>query len=255
MFVDGIPQPTYLEKTNGETFRESAYMHYFALSYRERKEFYVVFKPITGEIGERVGLIAGAILRPDFMPTDVSEPFFFPFHNLITTFPAEISINAQTQASFIADTDFELQPILQEILDTEQYQFEREGLSDWNLDDWLESRTRIGIMPYGSDIQLNYEGIITAKDGEVNLSVLIYGGKAIRSRITFFVNHQQVAINGNAHFIEVEIETGKALLLDVTLSLDHLEDFNALYVMMMATGNDFHDQDIFKARTVLLVNE
>lgn len=251
MFIDGIPQPTHLETLEGDIFRESAYMHHFDLAYREREEFYVVFTPISGEIGESIGLIAGAMLKPNFMPLNIADPIFFPFHNIITTFPYEVEINSQTKGSFVADIDVELKSIPQNILADEQHRME----GGVDFEQWLAAWSRIGMIPTGTEIQLNYEGVIRAEDGEINLSLFVYGGEEIRSRITFFVNHQPVQINGGADFIEVQIQDGQMALIDVELSLADLEDFNAIYAMMMATGADYHAQDIFKVRTLLLVNE
>ena len=69
------------------------------------------------------------------------------------------------------------------------------------------------------------------------------------------MNHEPVQINGGADFIEVQMEYGQMALIDVSLSLNDLDHFNSIYAMMMATGEDYHGQDIFKTWTLLLVNE
>ena len=147
--------------------------------------------------------------------------------------------------------DVELQPIPQNILTDEQHRME----AGVNFEQWLAAWSRIGIIPTDTEIQLNYDGVIQAEDGAVNVSLFVYGGMEIRSRITFFVNHQPVQVNGGADFIEVQMQDGEMAVIDVELSLEALEDFNSFYAMMMATGEDYHGQDIFKVRTLLLVNE
>jgi len=251
LLVDGLAQPTQLETIDGEILSELAFMHYFALEYREREEFYVVFSPISGEIGTNVGLIAGTLLRPNFMPTNIDESIFAPFHHLMTTFPAEVIINSDVQNSFTADTDVLFKPIMQNVMEAEKQQAEFEGM---DFDEWMASRARIGIFPHDLEFQLNYEEIIIADDGEVNLFLFVYGGKEITSRITFFVNHEPVQVNG-ADFIEIEMEHDKLALIDVNLSLDELNDLNSLYALMMATGDNYYDEDIYKTWTLLLVNE
>jgi len=119
VMVDGLLQPTRLETVGGDILREVANMHNFALEFGKRLEFYVVFTPISGEIGQRVGFIAGTLLRPYFMPEDIERPSFGIFHALSATIPAEIQINGEIGASFSSYSTSRLIEIYQEILEYE----------------------------------------------------------------------------------------------------------------------------------------
>jgi len=250
LWVDGLPQPTRLETLDGDILKETAYMHNFALAFEERVDFYVVFSPISGNIGERIGLIAGALLRPDFMPDDVSNPIFDPFHHLSHTFPAEITVEyAPTNPSRRYKTA-NLQPILPEIVDMEKKRLQPGD----TLESRLEEFVRIGIFPDDSDVKLNYEDIIVAKDGVARFSLFVYGGLDVTSRITFWVNHEPVQFN-DVDFIDVQMEQGKMALIDIELKFLDLATFNSLYALMMTTNEDFHQQHMFKTWTLLLVNE
>ena len=250
LFVGGLPQPTRLETTEGEIFRETAYMHNFALEFMERIEFYVVFTPVSGILGERVGMIAGALLRPDFIPESIQRPAFGIFHALTATIPAEILMNSGAQSTWIEYSDFRLDPISENIIiDEEVYLYTNES-----LEELLVQFPRIGLSPSEGELQLNYEEVIFAHDGQVMLRFFVYGGQEVTNRITFFVNHQPVQIN-DADFIEVSMEHGKMAIIDVAFSLeDDASHFNSLYAIMI-TGGDAQMQDIFKTRTLLLVNE
>ena len=252
LFVDGLPQPTQLESFDGEIVSEKSYMHHFSLGYREREEFYVVFSPVSGEMGGRVGLIAGSIFKPSFLPEDVNEPAFSPFHSLITTLPSEVMINNEVNGDFIAYRVSHLQPIDEKILVEEQRRAENEGIG---FNDFLSFRSRIGLFPKERGIELNYEDILKAENGFINLTLLVYGGQEISSRITFFLNHEPVQINNGADFIEVSMEHGQMALIDVTLEIEDDMELGSLYALMMATRDEYENQDIFKTTTLLVVNE
>jgi len=119
---------------------------------------------------------------------------------------------------------------------------------------FLDQHPRIGIFPYGEEIDPDYQGVISTENGRATVHLFVYGGQEVTNRITVFVNHLPVRING-ADFIEVQMSQGKMAIFDLELELAELDHFNSLYAIMMTTGEDYHLQDIFKTRTVLLVNE
>jgi len=251
-FVDGIPQPTRLEKETGEIFRETSYMHNFSLNFGERFEFYVVFIPVSGVQGEQTSFIAGGLLQPNFLPTSVEQPFFGFYHHLFAPLPNEIQINSEiynTHAIYIHTNFFE---IPQSLIDAEQLFLS----SDEDVISLREFIPRIDFIPYGENLQINYEDVIIARNGNARFQLLVYGGQEVRNRITFFVNHQPVQVN-NADFIEIQMINGQVALINVELELDNLaDDLNALYAIMMAAGTDYLIQDnMFKTPTILLVNE
>jgi len=252
VMVDGLLQPTRLETIEGEIFRETSEMHNFTLEFRERLEFYVVFSPISGVIGERVSFISGTLLRPDFIPESLERPFFGIFHSLSATIPAEIYINSEISASFSSYFSNQLKEIPQEILEYDAY---LRGIEIDDIHIYLDHAPRIGFFPYGEEIVLDYQRVISTDSAtNANVHLFLYGGQEVTSRITLFVNHIPVRVNG-ADFIEIEMERGKMAVLNLELELTELEHFNSLYAIMMTTGEDYHFQDIFKTRTVLLVNE
>lgn len=81
LYVGGLPQETRLETLDGAVLSEMAFIHDFSLAYRERHDFYVVFSPILGGVGNIIGATGGALLQPDFMLT----LFIIQFSNLFIT--------------------------------------------------------------------------------------------------------------------------------------------------------------------------
>jgi len=173
------------------------------------------------------------------------------FHSLGARLPDEIQINHEISNNHVAYTDIRLMDIPQALIDKEQV------ILGEGIDVFLARvyEPRMELLPERAEIQINYEGVIIGNDGLVRAQLLIYGGREVTSRITFFVNHQPVQVNA-ADFIELQLAEGQMTLLDVELMLDELDDYNALYAIMMATGEDYLIQDnMFKTRTLLLVSE
>lgn len=250
LLVDALPQLTRLETFEGEILSEEAYMHHFALDFSQWQDFYVILQPSHGEAGTRVGMIAGALLRPDFMPENLENPSFDIFHALTATIPAEILIERNTVNSARGYTHTELESIPEEVIVLEEASLQ-EGES---FEEILVQFPRIGLFPKESELDVHFSGIIPASGGQVDLRMFVYGGHAVTSRITLFVNHQPVQVNG-ADFVEIEMEVGQIAVVDLTLYVDELFHFNSLYAIMMTTGEDYLIQDIAKTRTLLLVNE
>ena len=247
-FVDGLPQRTRFETLDGEIFREEAYMHEFSLSYRERDELYVVFRPTSGQIGETIMAVDNGMFRPSHLP-DINYPYFGNFHSLVSTLPREISINHEIQKTLVGHSTISLQPISQDIIDAEMEWFVEEA----DLEASLRGFRRLSIIPDGAEFQLYYEGIIEAADGQVNFTFLTYGGEESRRRITFFVNHEPVQVAG-FDYIEIDMEHGQMLMLDISLTLENLDQYNTIYALM-ATSGEASNHDVFKTPTLLLINE
>jgi len=245
-----LPQETKLETVDGEIFREAALVHEFSLSYQERYDFYVVFTPQSGIIGETVMVVGTAIFHPSFVPESADQPFFGISHSMTSAFPIELEINHEIEKILNGNSMSVLQPISQEILDAEVRRL------DPNIDLALNFQhfPRVSIFPNEAEFQLIYEGIVIAENGRARLTFLTYGGEESLNRITFFVNHKSVQVNGY-DFIEVQMEHGKMLMIDVDLTLDSLDAYNTIYALMMAAGSEYEVQDVFKTPTLLLVNE
>jgi len=246
-FVDGLPQPTQLEFESGEIIRQIDYMHQFGLEFGERLEFYIVFTPVSGENGETVDFIVASLLQPDYLPESRDEPIFGVFHTLGARFPEEILINDRIQNTLSNYTNIQLIEVPQNLID-EEHSFSLEDVSR------LKWSPRIEILPAEADLQINYEDLIVANNGYVQIQLLLYGGPEAVSRITFFVNHQPVAVNG-VDFIEIQMESGQMALVQVELTLTELNDFNSLYAIVAMPNIDHIVPGIFKTQTLLLVSQ
>ena len=249
LYVDGLPQETWLENVDGELFREKSFMHTFSLAYRERYDFYVVFSPISGEYGSSTSATSAAILRPSFISNNIDYPIFDPFHNLSYSVQGEVRINYPINNRLSENVNVELESITQEVINAEE-----ERLGEGNLEDFLKSFRRVSILPYGHDFELHYEGSITVEDGNASFIFLAYGGCESLNHITFFVNHEPVQINGY-DFIEVQMEHEKMVMIEVSMTFDNLEAFNSLYAIMAIPNITESLETMHKTTTLLLINK
>ena len=248
-FVDGLPQATKLETLDGEIFRVESYMHKFSLSYHERHEFYVLFRPISGQIGETIIAVDSALFRPSYMPADLDYPFFGMFHSVMSALPREININHEIQKTYYGNIIMELQPIPQHIIEDEIRWLGEET----DIDLSLRQFRRTSIIPADIELQAHYEGIIKAEDGYAHFTFLTYGGEESRRRVTFFVNHEPIQVDG-FDYIEVDMEHGQMLMLEISLKLENIDRYNIIYALM-ATSGEAYDHDIFKSPTLIIINE
>jgi hypothetical protein len=224
-------------------------MHRFSLAFQEREEFYVVFNPSSGRVGESVGFVGATILQPDFMPNDILEPYFGIFHALTATLPSEIRINRNVLSSFEIFRDVQFEELSASVL-TQIEDF----LVSENVEGVLEDWPLMGLFPNEEALSLTYDGIIESDSGVAQLNLFVLGGREVTHRITMFVNHQPVRVNA-ADFIELEMQSNRIAVIPLELQLENLEAYNSVYAIMMTNGADYHEQEIYKTRTLLLVEK
>lgn len=242
VFVDGVAQPYSIEAKEGEKSEEQ-YIHKFSLKWLEREEFDLVFTPVSGEEGEKVGFITASILEPDYMPESIENPGFGVYRQLSAIVPQEIAINSKIETSLKSYLETQKEDIPENITNSE---VEISSESYDSLDDsaYLEL-----LSPDEEE-----STIIYAKEGKATVKVRLYGGLEVNNRITFFVNNQPVQVN-EADFIETKTEKGKMSTADVEIDTSGFEKMNSLYAVVMTTDSDYFEQDIFQSSCMLLVNE
>jgi len=247
LFVDGLPQPTRLETLEGKLFKEENYLHEFGLGFEEKIEFYVIFTPVSGVIGQNVGVIGATILRPSFMPEGIERPYFEIFHSLSATLPAELLINEYVANDFEVYRNIDFAPISEEVF------LELAELT--GINERLELLKILEDHPFFTLIgNRDHSSIIYAENGNVKFELQIVGGQEMSSRITVFVNHKPILVNG-VDFIEIKMMPGEMATIQIEVNFDETYELNSIYAIMVTTGDDFHMQDILKTRTLLLVNE
>ena len=90
LFVDGNVQDYRIE-ANGKIQT----MQKITLKPKERKEFKLIFKPVSGKKGDKVGVIPATIWNPDSLPKE-KNPSWGNNQQLSANVPLEIKCNKET---------------------------------------------------------------------------------------------------------------------------------------------------------------
>ena len=248
LYVDGLPQNTQLELKDGSILSESNFLHHFSVGYREKIEFYVVFRPSSGTMGSTVNIISGAIMRPKFLPT-IEEPSFLFTNELAHTGTSLLSLERGSRVRRNPKIITNLEMINDEI---------RQAEINWSenhivLNSEFEMPRRVIILPLDETFDLNFSEPIHSEGNEINFRFVSYGGDSHLNRITFFVNHEPVQINGY-DYLEVIMEQGEMLDIELSIEIGDLSVLNSIYAVMTTPELTGPRQTLYKSPSLLLVN-
>lgn len=245
VFVDGIPQPFKMLKKNGEVIKEQ-YMHKFYLKNEEKQEFDIVFTPVAGEKGERVGVVFATILKPDFIPNEQRATYGI-YHSLNANLAQEIYFQCESsnKKELLKNSNYRVEEIPQEVID----KFANfETSDDYNT---LDSNfvTELSSQNDGTEV-------IKANNGKLKFQFRIYGGQEATYRTVFFIDHQPVRI-ADADYLETKTTKGKMCSVELELDIGNLNKLSTLYAITNPAGKDYMAVSIFpiKTRSFLIVND
>ncbi len=247
-FLNGVPQPYQIIQTSrpeetSATNHES-YQSKFQLNSTIRIEFTVAITPVTGSVGDEFGLFPVILFEPSFMPK-TEEGSFGIYHNASFYLPVVIHMEAnapQQSEDYIVNAD--LAPI-------PEYKME-----DANLDASGRIRQPVFIFYAGEFLGWAEPAQLLSENGRISMYLSGYGGVEATYRVTLFVNHQPVPIEGHENFL---IETHYDQVSTYSFSLDIQGDdrMNSLYAIVVPVGESYKNQDIYGQKTgsILLIND
>ncbi|MWC29498.1 hypothetical protein [Paenibacillus sp. MMS18-CY102] len=228
VYVDGLPQPYSIEQKGGSG-EETAIMHQFSLKNEETKEFELVFTPVAGKKGDRIGVVFAAILQPDYKSENASKPNYGIYHSLSATVPQEIVMQSDAPAAKPLQAYTKA-----EVVDIPQAAKDQAGVfvTDGSTDSLDESVT-VGLVPEGAD-----QSYISAVNGKAKFRFQIYGGVEATYHTTIYVNHKPVRINGS-DYIVTKTPKGKMSTVEIELDTSSFEKWNTVYAVSAAAGRDY----------------
>lgn len=246
VFVDGIPQSYKISKKNGDVTEEQ-YMHKFYLKYEEKQEFDIVFTPVAGEKGERVGVVFATILKPDFMPQNEKGANYGFYHSLSANMPQEIYFKSEppNKKELLKNSSYITEEIPREVMD-KLANFETKD--DYNT---LDSNFVTELLSQNDGAE-----VVKANNGKLKLEFHIYGGQEATYRTVFFIDHKPVRVAG-ADYLETKTTKGKMCSVELELDTGRLNKLSTLYSITNPTGRDYMAVKIFpiKTRSFLIVND
>lgn len=247
VFVDGLPQPYSILKSNGEQTQEQL-MHNFYLKNLEQQEFEIVLTPVTGSKDDRLGIVFATVFNPDFMPKDEKSGGFGIYH----------SLNATTSQEIYYQTD---SPSDNKPLSSKQYM--TSAIPQHKLDDFngvmtsdnanaLDERFITELYEQGKDEKI---AVCYAEKGAARLTFNIFGGVAATYSTTFYVNHKPVKIM-NADYLETKVEKGKFITVNIELPIDSQNELSTVYAITNPIGKDYLAVNDYPRKTpsVLVIN-
>jgi len=254
--IDGIAMRTHLEFSNSVIFREASYLHDFSLADGQRYAFDVVFPPLSYAIEGTVAISVIAIFSPDSIPSDIDDPRFYSSNTIVSTMFIEM-VTKQGVRHIIGNEKQGYQFTGYEEIASVIHTFHRPWLiGNESIEELLVEAPRLMLFPQDIGLQVGFEDIIFVEDEDqqLSLSLLVYGGVEARSRITFFINHDPVRVNG-FDFIELELPEGKMAVIDIEFDPFDFEAFNSLYGIMVPIEQNYWKQGIFGSRPLLIVSK
>lgn len=238
LFVDGNVQEYQIGEKS-----EAKIMQKIVLKPKERKEIQLIFKPVSGKKGEKVGVIPATIWNPDSFP-DEKNPIWGNNQQLGANIPLEIDMKEDgTNELQPTNANVDVKDIPEEILE----EYKKTYVDD--VYDSLDASANF-IM----ESSMKDKAILSAIDGKVAVKLKLYGGKDVKEKITIFVNNKPIKIDGK-DYVEVNTKKGKMLTITANLDLSEYERLNSIYAIVMTSGNDYKKQDIYKTDSLLLINE
>lgn len=246
VFVDGIAQPYCIKKEDG-SFSEEKYMTRFSLKNKERETFDIVFQPISGKKGEKVGVIVATILAPDYLPESKKNLNFGVYHSLSANIPQQISMKKDGINSSINNQKNVIYgDIPREILEDAKNTYGED------IYDILDYSCVLNIVPQEG------ENVIYEKNGKIYFKIQTYGGLEVTNRITVFINNHPVKLNRDCDYTEVSMKKNKMVEIDCCVDVSQLHDvkeINSLYAIAMTSGCDYEIQDIFKSDSIVVLKQ
>lgn len=238
LFVDGNVQD-YKTKTNGKT----EIMQKFTLKPNERKEFKMLFKPVSGKKGEKVGVIPATIWNPDSLPKE-ENPNFGNNQQLTANIPLEIQMKCNGRNMFKAtNKGVKVGNIPEEILN------DYKNLNVSDVYDALDS-----IVNFTIESNDTNKSILYAKGNTIPITLKLYGGESVNEKITVFINNKPVKID-KKDYIKVKTEKGKMITITTNLDISGYDRINSIYAIVMTSGGDYKLQDIYKTDSLLLIKK
>lgn len=241
LFVDGESQPYKINLNGKESTTET--MQKFKLQPGERLEFEIIFTPVSGKKGDKVGIIPAVIWSPNFMPENGEIARFGNCYRLNTNIPLTINMEQDgLNETKNSSTGYNIVDIPQSVLN--QY----EGVEGMDTYDILDSSV-------GFEIELpDDKNKLLIKDDKLEVTLNLYGGKQVTDKITLFIDNQPVRID-EGDFVEVKTQKGKMCQIKATIDASSINKNSVLYGVAMTSGNDYTVQDIYITNPVLLCRE
>lgn len=245
-FLDGVLQPYQIVKTTQAEADPPATGQEMTLSTHrmranEAVEFTVSFIPVTGKAGETLGLERIFLFKPSFMPENETQSFgIYQDGDFQKMPPVFIKLDAP-QASSSTFVEVITKPIPEsEKQPTENNPTGRVEHPNFRL----------------TDGKTSYPAVLYSSNGQIELTASIWGGVEADYRVTLFVNHQPVKINGQSDFV-MKVPYDKVASYTFSIDTRGFARLNSLYAVILPIGESSQNAELWgiKTSSILLIHD
>ena len=224
IYTDGQLQPYIVEEKGGRSKKKD--MHIFHLKSGERKEFRILFWPVTGKAGDKIGFIPVSIFNPEFHPDSNDSTLFGNTYKITenVTIPIEMrkdGIGHQKRSG--------IECRYVDIPDKIKAQYE--GTQMEGEYDAIDSTQTLYIESDKEKVKLDNEG-------GTDLVIDAYGGPQDNSKLTLFVNNKPVKLNGG-NYIQYKTKKNRMVQIRVRLESGTVSAGDVIYAMRVPCGDDY----------------
>ena len=242
LFLNGEVQP-YSYELNGEV-SETKMAHYFTLGPDETLNFTAFVSPVSGEAGDVLGMQFAVVFKPDYLPDQEGNTSFGNCGRINSTvcLPVNMKVSGTNETkAYTAETT--VTDIPEEVMAM---------LDGMVIDD---ADNPLDYSPYLKIDAEDSTNCLCAENGKLNLTVQMYGGKEITSKVTFFVNNEPVKVE-DCDYVEVETTSDKMTVFDVCIDVSEYDELCSFYAVAAASGDDYLIQDdAVQSERCLLINK
>ncbi|MBB3171616.1 hypothetical protein [Parvibacter caecicola] len=245
LFLDGKPQPY---RTDGQS-SDYAYCHTFDAA--EDQEVSFLFEPVSGKAGDTLNLTIVSITNPDFQPDMESTSSYGWYHNALPV-SMEMSFSADPPSAAAAapgPAEALSSCSVREEKATAQYVEEDLAQAGWpditmdTLDDGVYYTLTLG----GDTVFDNL-----TVDEPVPVRFTLCGTPGARYDISFFLNHQPVAMNGETSSA-VTLSKGGVAVVEGVIDPSLLGKLSTFYCVAVPAENT--NTPFYKTNSILLFQE
>lgn len=245
-FLDGVLQPYQIVKTTQTEADPPATGQEMTLSTHrmranEAVEFTVSFIPVTGKAGETLGLERIFLFKPSFMPENETQSFGIYQDGDLQEMPPVVMKRDAPQASNSTFVEVITKPIPEsEKQPTENNPTGRVEHPNFRL----------------TDGKTSYPVVLHSSNGQIELTASIWGGVEADYRVTLFVNHQPVKINGQPDFV-MKVPYDKVASHTFSIDTRGFARYNSLYAVILPIGESFQNAELWgtKTKSILLIHD
>ena len=246
IFIDGAIQPHQVIKStqSSEGLRpvdELQYLSSHRMKTNEHIEVTIRFNPVTGKKGQTLSFNQMVMLYPSYLP-DSPDQYFGIMHD---AHPYDYGT-----VRFLEDAPTQVQsPVVQ--VESQPIPESMKMVSEDNPTGRVQTP-----FYYFNDGSRDGIAKVILKDGKANLRIQIGGGVEANYRVTIFVNHKPVMVEGNESFI-IKSVYDQIVTYNFVLDVQDLPRFNSLYATILPTGDGYllNPESGNKNTSILLINE